>query len=110
MLALRCQNRLGQWVQAEHQDLLKQIPARAWKQAWVVTVQPVGRGETALKYLSACVQKTALSAARLNACDDHPVTFPIPTRQNPVRTRAKTRSANIDRSSPPAWMKCQRGS
>ena len=50
-------------------------PARAWRAAWVVDVQPVGRGQTALRYLAAYVQKTALSAARLVACDEQSVTF-----------------------------------
>jgi hypothetical protein len=38
-------------------------------------VQPVGRGHTALRYLAAYVQKTALSASRLVACDERTVTF-----------------------------------
>jgi len=75
VLAARFRNRLRQWLEAEHQELLRAIPARAWKLPWVVDVQPVGRGQTALRYLAAYVQKTALSAARLVACDDASVTF-----------------------------------
>ena len=75
VLAARFKNRLRRWLEREHQELLKQIPARAWRQAWVVDVQPVGRGHSALRYLAAYVQKTALSAARLLACDEHTVTF-----------------------------------
>lgn len=75
VLAARCKNRLRQWLEAEHPDWLKTIPARAWRVAWVVDVQPVGRGQTALRYLAAYVQKTALSAARLVACDDQSVSF-----------------------------------
>lgn len=74
-LAARFRNRLRQGLEREHQDLLKTIPARAWRQAWVVDVQPVGRGTTALRYLAAYVQKTALSASRLVACDERTVTF-----------------------------------
>ena len=37
-------------------------------------VQPVGRGLTALRYLAAYVQKTALGASRLVACDERTVT------------------------------------
>ena len=75
VLAARFKNRLRQWLAAEHPDLRQQIPARAWRVKWVVDVQPVGRGTTALRYLAAYVQKTALSAARLVACDARTVTF-----------------------------------
>ena len=87
VLAARCKNRLRQWLQAEHPDLLKTIPARAWRQAWVVDVQPVGRGQSALRYLAAYVQKTALSAARLVACDEQSVTF---THQDRATGETKT--------------------
>ena len=75
VLAARFRNRLRRWLETEHQELLRQIPARAWKQPWVVDVQPVGRGQSALRYLAAYVQKTALSASRLVACDQRTVTF-----------------------------------
>jgi hypothetical protein len=75
VLAARFRNQLRQGLECEHQELLKQIPARAWRAAWVVQVQPVGRGQTALRYLAAYVQKTALSASRLVACDERTVTF-----------------------------------
>ena len=90
VLAARFKNRLRQGLEAEHQELLKQIPARAWRQSWVVDVQPVGRGHTALKYLAAYVQKTALSAARLVACDEHTVTF---THQD--RATGETRALRL---------------
>jgi hypothetical protein len=80
VLAARFKNRLRRWLQAGHQQLLKEIPSRAWRPAWVVDVQPVGRGHTALKYLAAYVQKTALSAARLLACDERTVTCTHPDR------------------------------
>ena len=75
VLAARFRNRLRRWLETEHQELLRPIPARAWKQPWVVDVQPVGRGQSALRYLAAYVQKTALSATRLIACDERTVTF-----------------------------------
>jgi hypothetical protein len=75
LLAARFKNRLRQWLEVEHQEVLKQIPARAWRTDWVVDVQPVGRGQAALRYLAAYVQKTALSPARLVACDEATVTF-----------------------------------
>ena len=80
VLALRFKNRLRQWLEAGHQDLLKRIPPRAWRVAWVVDAQPVGRGRTALRYLAAYVRKTALGASRLVACDATGVTFTHPER------------------------------
>ena len=75
VLALRFKNRLRQWLQENHQELLKKIPARAWRIDWVADVQPAGRGLTALRYLAAYVQKTALGPSRLVACDAATVTF-----------------------------------
>jgi hypothetical protein len=87
VLAARFRNRLRQWLQAQHPPLLKAIPARAWRIDWVVDVQPVGRGRTALRYLAAYVQKTALSPARLVACDVTTVTF---TYQDRATGRTRT--------------------
>ena len=81
VLAARFKNRLRQWLEAEHPPLLKAIPARAWRIDWVADVQPVGRGQTALRYLAAYVQKTALSPARLVDCDKATVTFTHQERQ-----------------------------
>jgi hypothetical protein len=75
VLAARFKNRLRQWLEKNHPELLKQIPARAWSADWVVDVQPAGRGQTVVRYLAAYVQKSALSATRLIACDDTSVTF-----------------------------------
>jgi hypothetical protein len=75
VLAARFKNRLRQRLEQQHRELLRQIPPRAWRQRWVVDVQPVGRGQTALRYLAAYVQKTALSASRLVGGDERTVTF-----------------------------------
>ena len=56
-------------------NLLARIPSKAWSQKWVVDIPPVGRGEPVLKYLSAYIYKTAITAQRLIACDDHSVSF-----------------------------------
>ena len=60
VLAARFRNRLKQVLQQAHPRLLAQVPAMVWRQAWVADVQPVGRGEPALKYLAAYVYRTAL--------------------------------------------------
>jgi len=87
VLAARFRNQLRQGLERQHPEL--PIPARAWQQKWVVDVQPVGRGTTALRYLAAYVQKTALSASRLLACDEHTVTF---TYQERATGQTKTLS------------------
>jgi hypothetical protein len=87
VLAARFRNRLRRWLQAQHPELLSTIPARAWRQPWVVDGQPAGRGQTALRYLAAYVQKTALSASRLVACDERTVTF---THQDRATGQTKT--------------------
>jgi hypothetical protein len=87
VLAARFKNRLRQWLQAHHQDWLKAIAPKVWRIDWVVDVQPVGRGQAALRYLAAYVQKSALSATRLVACDDATVTF---THQDRDTGRTRT--------------------
>ena len=82
VLAARFKNRLRQALERDHQELLRQIPARAWKIPWVVDVQPAGRGQRALHYLAAYVHKTALSASRLLACDERTVTFQYRDRKS----------------------------
>jgi hypothetical protein len=75
VLGLRFRNRLRQWLEANHQDLLRQIPAKVWRVDWVVDVQPVGSGQSALKYLAGYVYRTALGAQRIVRDDAHGITF-----------------------------------
>ena len=51
------------------------IPPEVWRQDWVVDVQPVGSGQSALQYLSAYVYRTALGAQRILRDEDDQVTF-----------------------------------
>jgi hypothetical protein len=73
VLAARFRNRLKTALQGQAD--VQQIPALAWRQNWVVDVQPVGSGETALKYLSAYVYHTALGAQRIVDDVDGRITF-----------------------------------
>jgi hypothetical protein len=75
VLAGRFRNRLKRALQQKAPKLFVQIPRRVWSQKWVVDVLPVGHGEPVLKYLSAYIYKTALTAQRLIGCDDATVTF-----------------------------------
>lgn len=74
-LAGRFKTRFRRWLKSSHPAWFQLLPPTVWQKRWIVDVQPVGRGLTALRYLAAYVQKTALSATRLLACDAHTVTF-----------------------------------
>ena len=75
VLAARFRNRLKLALQQKDPKLFLTIPPIVWSRDWVADVLPVGRGEPVLKYLSAYIYKTAITAQRLIACDDTTVTF-----------------------------------
>jgi hypothetical protein len=75
VLALRFKNRLRRVLEEEHQELLRQIPAKVWRQKWVVDVKAVGTGEASLKYLSAYVYRTALGNDRIVRDEEGNITF-----------------------------------
>lgn len=75
VLALRFKNRLRQHLEGARQDLLKQVPAKVWRQDWVVDIQAAGSGEAVLKYLSAYVYRTALGAQRIVKDEHGQITF-----------------------------------
>lgn len=62
-LAARFRNRLK--TALLHLPEATTIPTPVWRQKWVVDVQPAGSGQTAIKYLAAYVQHTALGAQRI---------------------------------------------
>jgi Putative transposase/Transposase zinc-binding domain len=55
--------------------LLNQVPAKVWRQPWVVHAQPAGRGEKVLEYLGRYVFRIAISQARLESLEKGRVTF-----------------------------------
>ena len=55
--------------------LLDRVPAKAWRQPWVVHAQPAGRGEKVLEYLGRYVFRIALTQSRLEALENGQVTF-----------------------------------
>ena len=55
--------------------LYASIDPAVWKQDWVVHSQPVGDGQASLKYLAPYVFRVAISDRRIDALDDHSVTF-----------------------------------
>jgi len=56
-------------------DLFHQVPTAVWSQAWVVDCRPVGRGETALKYLAPYIFRVAISNNRILNLGNGQVTF-----------------------------------
>jgi len=73
VLAARFRNRLKNAL--EDQADGHQILPAVWRQKWVVDVQPAGSGESAIKYLSAYVHRTALSSQRIVKEDKGQITF-----------------------------------
>lgn len=57
------------------QGLLAQVPGKAWQQEWVVDCRPVGKGESALKYLAPYVFRVALSNKRILKMENDKITF-----------------------------------
>jgi hypothetical protein len=75
VLADRFGNRLKERLAREDPEELARIPLGVWRQKWVVDVQPVGSGESAVKYLSAYVYRTALGSQRILSDQDGKITF-----------------------------------
>lgn len=75
VLASRFKNRLRQSLESHHQELLKHIPSKVWRQKWVVDVQPAGSGQPVLKYLAAYVYRTALGSQRIVRDENGRITF-----------------------------------
>jgi len=51
------------------------IPAKVWKQEWVVHCEPVGTGLGALKYLAPYIFRVAISNNRILKLENDRVTF-----------------------------------
>jgi len=50
--------------------LFDKVPAKAWRQKWVVHCKPVGDGQAALKYLAPYIHRVAISNRRLLSLDN----------------------------------------
>jgi hypothetical protein len=74
-LAARFKGRLKAWLQRDHPDRFRQVPAKVWWRKWVADVQPVGSGEAALKYLAAYLCRPPLHESQLESWNANEVTF-----------------------------------
>ncbi len=72
----RCRNLFREKLQQDHPEQLKTIPAKVWKQRWVVDCKAVGSGEGALLYLSRYVFKTATANRLVQRLANGPVRWP----------------------------------
>ncbi len=59
-----------------HPKLLKQIPAKVWKQPWAVHCQAAGSGENVLRYLSRYLFKTATANRTVQVLANGKVRWP----------------------------------
>ena len=60
----------------EHPQLFEEVPAKVWKQSWVVHSQPAGSGENALSYLSRYIFKTATANRTVELLPNGKVRWP----------------------------------
>ncbi len=56
-------------------ELLDKVPKGVWRKDWVIDIRPVGKGNTALKYLAPYVFRVAISNRRIVKFWDAQVTF-----------------------------------
>ena len=62
-------------AQAGKTELFEQVPEEVWQRDWVVHIKPVGKGNSALKYLAPYIFRIAISNKRIIRFQDHKVTF-----------------------------------
>lgn len=56
-------------------DLYESVPQSVWKQDWVCHIQPVGSGETTLKYLAPYIYRGPISDNNILDCNNDRVIF-----------------------------------
>jgi DNA-directed RNA polymerase subunit RPC12/RpoP len=61
--------------EAEGSELFEQIPEKVWRTDWVVDIEPVGKGKSALKYLAPYIFRVAISNKRIVSFKEGKVTF-----------------------------------
>jgi hypothetical protein len=88
LLPVRALSRIfrGKLKQAlRHVNCFGRIPAKVWKQEWVVHCEPVGSGLGALKYLAPYIFRVAISNNRILKLENDHVTF----RYRDTQTKAE---------------------
>ena len=80
-LGAQCRTLFQQRLHREHPELYAQVPATVWRRHWIVDSRPVGSGETALRYLSRYIFKTATANRSVDCAPDGQVQWPYRSRQ-----------------------------
>ena len=77
-------------LEAEHPEAFEAIDQQCLPQKWNVNIQPVGKGKSALRYLAAYVNRSALSEQRLLGYDNQGNLLIKWTDSNDGRTKVMT--------------------
>jgi Putative transposase/Transposase zinc-binding domain len=93
VLATVMRNRFRDALRKVNPDLWRALPSGVWKRPWNVNLQAVGSGAKAFAYLARYVQKTAIDANRILACDAETVTYTWIDRKTQQRRVAKVPGA-----------------
>jgi hypothetical protein len=75
-LSDRFRNRFKEALSRECPDAFAELPARLWRQRWIVHSQPAGSGEAALGYLSRYLFKTATGDRLTKVLPDGRIRWP----------------------------------
>jgi hypothetical protein len=75
VLSQRFRNRFAAALREKAPEFYQKLPASVWARPWVVHSQPAGSGAAAIGYLSAYVQRTALSNKRILSDDGARITL-----------------------------------
>ena len=59
----------------KHPELFTQVPPKVWRTDWIVDIEPVGRGRSAIKYLAPYIFRIAISNKRIVNFADDKVSF-----------------------------------
>ena len=82
VLSRHLRHLFGQALQRKHPELFALVPAKVWKQEWVVHCVPWGRDDKGvLDYLARYVFRIAITQRRILAMDDQTVTFQYKDRK-----------------------------
>jgi hypothetical protein len=94
VLSRRFRNRFAAALREQAPELYAQLEATVWKKKWVVHSQPAGSGQAAVGYLSAYVQRTALSNRRILADQEAGITIGY-TQSGTKKQKSVTLDADI---------------
>ena len=77
-------------------DLYRHVPAEAWQKKFVVDIQPVGDGNSTLKYLAPYVHRVAISDKRIVNVDSAGVTYTVrPSKSRSTKTKTLSGEAFV---------------